>query len=277
MKLLQPVKVAALFTLSHALPTLLSSLTAGLSSLPVHVLDHPSRNQTKPVLNAPSSQGPQRTAQVEDSNNWSGMVLNNPPSKNDIFSNVSAEISIPHLSPNGSANYQAVSIWVGIDGASAHNAILQTGVQAGIINGQAAYNAWYQWYPNPSTAFQGFNVDAGDVLAISVHSLSPSSGVAIVENKSTGKRVSQTIHAPDQKSTLSGQNAEWIVEDFQSGNRPVPLVNFGKVNFSECQAQTGNGQVVGVAGGSPFELMHGSKQLSTVQVDGDQKFVVQHT
>lgn len=276
MKLLQPVKVASLFTLSHALPALLSSLSAQLSSLPAQLLDIPTKNETKPISNTPPGQR-QHTGKVKYSNNWSGMVLSNPPSKNDTFTDVSAEITIPHLTADGPENYQAASIWVGIDGATAPTAILQTGVQVGIIDGKVGYNAWYQWYPSPSTTFPDFKLGAGDTVAVRVYSLSPSSGVAVVENKSTGQRVSQDVHAPDDgKASITGQNAEWILEDFQYGGHAVALVDFSPVDFMKCEAKTEDGEVVGVGSGSPFEMVPDSKTLATVQVNDDQKFVVRH-
>lgn len=42
----------------------------------------------------------------------------------------------------------AASAWVGIDGDTADNSILQTGVDFYAEGGEVGFDAWYEWYPD---------------------------------------------------------------------------------------------------------------------------------
>lgn len=42
----------------------------------------------------------------------------------------------------------AASAWVGIDGDTASNSILQTGVDFYVEGSSVGYDAWYEWYPD---------------------------------------------------------------------------------------------------------------------------------
>lgn len=42
----------------------------------------------------------------------------------------------------------AASAWVGIDGDTAQNSILQTGVDFYVEGSSVSYDAWYEWYPD---------------------------------------------------------------------------------------------------------------------------------
>jgi hypothetical protein len=83
--------------------------------------------------------------QVSYSTNWSGAVLTSPPS-GQTFDGVSASFVVPTPKvPSGSSSsgtYSA-SAWVGIDGDTYQNAILQTGVDFTISGGVVSYDAWY--------------------------------------------------------------------------------------------------------------------------------------
>jgi hypothetical protein len=55
-----------------------------------------------------------------------------------------------------------------------------------------------------------------------------------LNNLSSGESITQSVSAPDSSSRLGGQNAEWIVEDFEEGDGLVPFTNFGSVLFTKC-------------------------------------------
>lgn len=42
----------------------------------------------------------------------------------------------------------AASAWVGIDGDTASNSILQTGVDFYVEGSSIGFDAWYEWYPD---------------------------------------------------------------------------------------------------------------------------------
>lgn len=100
------------------------------------------------------------------SKNWSGAVINSPPS-GQTFKGVSGKFTVPKPSiPSGvaatNAKYSA-SVWVGIDGSTYSTAILQTGVDLTVsTSGKVSYNAWYEWYPDNAYDFD-LTISAGDV------------------------------------------------------------------------------------------------------------------
>jgi hypothetical protein len=77
------------------------------------------------------------------SSNWSGAVLKAPPSGT-IFTSISAEFTVP--TPRRANNKAgSSSAWVGIDGNTYRNAILQTSIDFTItLNSSVSFNAWYE-------------------------------------------------------------------------------------------------------------------------------------
>ncbi|PYI20809.1 hypothetical protein BO86DRAFT_171572 [Aspergillus japonicus CBS 114.51] len=226
----------------------------------------PKSNHREEVASSPD------TSHVTYSSNWAGIVREEPPTSGP-YTAVSATFQVPK--PTAAANSrgtQAGSAWVGIDGDTYSAAILQTGVDFYVQNGKVSGDAWYEWYPDYAYDFD-LTVSPGDTIVAKVQSLSPSQGVAIIENKSTGQKATQTVSAPEATATLAGQNADWIVEDFQAGDEQVALTDFGTVTFTGAQAQ-GGGQTVGVQDGTVIELKQNNQVLTEVDVQSDTKFSV---
>ncbi|KAJ5109586.1 hypothetical protein N7532_002231 [Penicillium argentinense] len=214
------------------------------------------------------------SANVQYSKNWAGVVREMPPASG-TYSAVSATFTVPDpTATDNSGDTQAASAWVGIDGDTYTKAILQTGIDAYITGGEKSYGAWFEWYPNPAEDFQ-IDLSAGDVIVAKVESSSPSKGVAIIENKSSGKSVTKTLSAPSNSATLGGQNAEWIVEDFNSGAQIVPLANFGEISFTGAQAEADDSQY-GVNDGTILDIQQGGKVLAHVEIESDTEFTVSY-
>ncbi|CAI7578536.1 unnamed protein product [Penicillium discolor] len=200
-------------------------------------------------------------ANVQYSKNWAGVVREKPPASA-TYNAVSATFTVPEpTATDDSGDMQAVSAWVGIDGDTYTKAILQTGIDAYTQNGKRTYDAWYEWYP------------LSDVVVAKVESFSPSKGVAIIENKSNGQSVTKTLSAPSSSATLAGQNAEWIVEDFNAGNTMVPLVNFGKMDFTGALAEAG-GKKYGVNNGAVLDIQQNGDVKAHVEIRSDTEFSV---
>ena len=205
--------------------------------------------------------------QVDYSSNWAGAVLTSPPSGT-TFNEVSASFVVPEPNPpNGaSSGSYAASAWVGIDGDTYGNAILQSGCDfTADTSGGKSYDCWYEWFPNALTDFSGFTPSAGDTIAVSVVGNSASEGTATLTNQRTGQVVSQVFDAPSSTANLAGQNAEWIVEDFSSGGGLVPFANFGSVTFTACQA-IASGQTLGTDGADILEITQNGNVVTTVTV-----------
>jgi hypothetical protein len=203
------------------------------------------------------------TAHEEYSSNWAGAVLIGSG-----YSAVTGQFTVPTPKvPSGSSSsgtYSA-SAWVGIDGDTWGNAILQTGVDFTITNGKVSYDAWYEWYPDYAYDFTSIPISAGDVIKVTVTAASKSSGTAVIENVTTGKTVSHTFSSGSTQGSLGEVNAEWIVEDFESGGSLVEFANFGTVTFTGAQA-TDNGSKVGPSGATLIDIQQNSKVLTSSSV-----------
>lgn len=213
------------------------------------------------------------SANVQYSKNWAGVVHENPPASG-TYKAVSATFTVPDPTPtDNSGKLQAASAWVGIDGDTYTKAILQAGVDFWVQNGTKHFDAWYEWYPKNAVNFN-LQVSAGDVIVAKVVAFSPSKGVAMIENQSSGRTATKSLSAPSTSATLGGQNVEWIVEDFNSGNTMVPLVNFGQVKFSGAQAQTSNGGGVGLNNAGILDIQQNGKLLANVNILSDTEMTV---
>ncbi|OGM44262.1 peptidase A4 family protein [Aspergillus bombycis] len=246
----------------------------GQHSRPTHappIAGSPNPPVTRPS-SATDSEARVAGASVQYSNNWAGVVREQAPPEGP-YTAVTATFTIPTSTDVANQNgVQAGSVWVGIDGDTYAGAILQAGVDFYSDPNQENH-AWFEWYPAYATNFPGIDVNEGDTIVSTVRATSPSEGIAIIENKSTGQTVSQAVTAPAPTATLAGQNAEWIVEDFQSGDSMVVMANFGEVKFSGAQAQAGKA-TYGLDGGEIIELKQNNKVLTQTEVTGNNDMTV---
>ena len=189
------------------------------------------------------------TSYPQYSGNWAGAVQIGTG-----FTHVEGTITVPQVSGDSSS---AASAWVGIDGDTCSTAILQTGVS---FNGDGTFDAWYEWIPDYSHSFTDFNIGVGDQIKMSVTASSKKGGVASLENLSTGQKVSHTFKSTP--STLCETNAEWIVEDFESGGQLVPFANFGSLTFTDAYAKGANGKVT-PAGATIIDIRDQSGNILT--------------
>ena len=202
---------------------------------------------------------------VQYSQNWSGAVITSPPS-GQTFDGVTASFVVPTPQvPSGSSSSgtYAASAWVGIDGDTYQNSILQTGVDFTITNGKVSYDAWYEWYPDYAYDFS-ITISAGNTIVATVASTTSTSGTASIENVSTGKTVTKSLTS---SAALGGQNAEWIVEDFEQNGALVKLCNFGTVTFTGCTAKTASSSE-NAAGATILDIEQSGKVLTSVSISG---------
>jgi hypothetical protein len=161
-------------------------------------------------------------------------------------------------------------VWVGIDGDTYTNAILQAGVDLNVAaDGSVSFDAWYEWYPDYSYTFD-LEVSAGDEISMTVVASTSTSGTALVENLTTGEQASIDLTST---YALGGQNAEWIVEDFEENNQLVSFADFGTVEFTNCVATTTE-ETVGVGGATVIEIGNSGGQLTGVNIVNNQEVVV---
>ncbi|KAH9834761.1 peptidase A4 family-domain-containing protein [Rhodofomes roseus] len=202
-------------------------------------------------------------SQVSYSSNWAGAVWEK---SSGTFKSVTGTFTVPKPSaPSGGSGSYSASAWVGIDGDTCGNAILQTGVDFTIDGGSVSYDAWYEWYPDYAYDFSGISFSAGDTVKLTVTASSTTAGKAVIENVSTGKTVSKSITS---SSALCEENAEWIVEDYEEGSSLVPFANFGTVTFSGASASTGSGST-GPSGATIIDIQQNGKTLTSVSTSSN--------
>ncbi|GJE98819.1 peptidase A4 family-domain-containing protein [Phanerochaete sordida] len=197
------------------------------------------------------------SSHVEYSSNWAGAVYNSAAG---TYKSVTASFVVPTPKSSGSGGSQAASAWVGIDGDSCGNAILQTGVDFNVDGGSVSFDAWYEWYPDYAYDFSGISFEAGDSVTLTVTASSTTKGTAVITNNSNGQSVSKSISS---SSALCEQDAEWIVEDFEEGNSLVPFANFGTVSFTGASAKTASGSV-GPGSANIIDIQQNGKTLTSV-------------
>jgi len=189
--------------------------------------------------------------------NWAGAAWAAPPSGTK-FTAVSGTFNVPTVS---GASGAAGAAWVGIDGYNT-DSILQTGIQWEVSGGSVVYSAWHEWYPADSINFPSLPMSAGDEIAVSVVATSSTKGTATVKNTSTGKSVTASISG----EALAGQNAEWIVEDFEEGSSLVPFAKFSTVTFTSSTATTNSG-TTGITGADTVDIEQSSKILTKTTIE----------
>lgn len=195
---------------------------------------------------------------VDYSSNWAGAVLIGTG-----YTSVTATFTVPTpKEPSGgsSSTQYCASAWVGLDGDTCDNAILQTGVDFCVQGSSVSYDAWYEWYPDYAYDFSGISFSAGDSVTITVTASSLTGGTAVITNNSKDKTVSHTFSG---QPSLCEYNAEWIVEDFEEGSSLVPFANFGTVTFSGASA-THSGSSVGPSGADIIDIEQNNKVLTSV-------------
>lgn len=199
---------------------------------------------------------------VQYSSNWAGAVL-----VGSGYTAVTGEFTIPTPSaPSGgsSGTQYCASAWVGLDGDTCQTAILQTGIDFCVQGGSVSYDAWYEWYPNYAYDFSGISLSAGDKIKVTVDASSLTSGTATIENLTTGQTVSHSFSG-ETAGSLCETNAEWIVEDFESGGSLVPFADFGTVDFTSAYA-TDSGSQVGPSGAQLIDIEQNSQVLTSVSI-----------
>ncbi|KAI9742186.1 MAG: hypothetical protein M1818_004086 [Claussenomyces sp. TS43310] len=247
------MKYAAILAALAGIATALPSFTEGTVSQRASRRDAMKpRHRTAPNRNITY---PSDSSDVSESSNWSGAVQIGTG-----FNKVVGTIIAPKATGGSS---KAASAWVGIDGDTCQTAILQTGIS---FYGDGSYDAWYEWIPNGSVSFDNFDISEGDSIYMEVDASSKTSGKAILENMTTGQKVTHTFSSPP--SSLCETNAEWIVEDFEEDGSLVPLANFGSITFTGASASGSSGTVT-PAGATIIYMEQNNKVLSKCATSGN--------
>ncbi len=126
------------------------------------------------------------------------------------------------------------SFWIGIDGYNS-NTVEQIGTDADCIGGSPKYWAWYEMYPKFPVSL-GLKISSGDLLTAEVASSSGHAYRLSITDTTSGESFTTTQTSESAMRT----SAEWVVEISYNGHDPLPLTNFGRVQFSGSYT-TGSG------------------------------------
>lgn len=107
-----------------------------------------------------------------------------------------------------------------------------------------------------------------------VNATTTTSGSATIENLTTGKTVTKSLTST---SALGGENAEWIVEDFEENDALIAFADFGNVTFTDCVAST-SASSEGVSSATVMDIESTSNEVLTdVSLISDSSFEVAYT
>jgi len=177
---------------------------------------------------------------VAVSSNWSGYVAGSGP-----FAAVSGTFSVTSLN-SGDPATDAMSEWVGIDGAGAGDTSL---IQAGIEEfpdpgdpSQSSVVPWWEILPADPYAvdISTVSVSVGDQVTVTIDQLSGTEWSITLTDDTNG----QTF-TTDQTYTGPGSSAEWIVEaPTNSSGSIIPLAPYAPVvDFSDLRITPVNSTV----------------------------------
>ena len=193
--------------------------------------------------------------------NWSGYVVGGSQSNsNQQFSSVSGSWTEP--STNCSAGQGDAAYWVGLGGAGQSSQHLeQVGTESDCSGtGAASHYSWWEIVPAAPVRFD-VAISPGDHISAKV-TVSGSNVTMSLTDETTGQSATKT----SQMSDPDLSSAEWIAEapsqcDGSGNCTPVPLADFGTVNFTNASA-TSNGHSGTISNSSwanePVQLNGGS-------------------
>jgi hypothetical protein len=157
------------------------------------------------------------------STNWSGYVLTGGSG---AFNSVSSSWTEPAASCSSGTQYAA--FWVGLDGYNS-DSVEQTGSDSDCSGGTPDYYGWYEMYPADPVYFTN-PVSPGDSMSASV-AVSGTSYTLTLTDSTQG-----WTQTENETGSFDNSSAEVITEAPSSAQGPLPLADFGTVNYSGASA-----------------------------------------
>jgi hypothetical protein len=165
----------------------------------------------------------------EESTNWSGYAASGGDGS---FNSVSASWTQPTATCDDNGDEYA-AFWVGLDGFNS-DSVEQTGTDSDCDAGTPDYYGWYEMYPADPVYFTN-TVEPGDSMYASVTFTGTDTYTLTLIDYTQNWTQTET----EYESGLANSSAEVITEAPSSYYGPLPLADFGTVNFSGSSA---NGQ-----------------------------------
>jgi hypothetical protein len=165
------------------------------------------------------------------STNWSGYVVTG---SGKAFNSVSSSWTEPTATCNDSGTEYA-AFWVGLDGYNS-DSVEQTGTDSDCNGGSPDYYGWYEMYPANPVSFTN-PVARGDSMSASV-TVSGDNYTLTLTDRTQGWTQTEN----ETGSGLANSSAEVITEAPSASPGPLPLADFGTVDYS---GSTVNGTSMG--------------------------------
>lgn len=161
---------------------------------------------------------------VQYSSNWAGAIYESQPEEGPFYA-VAGTFTVPEPKTVGEAGGDGVTVgsaWVGIDGDTYGEAILQAGVDFYIQpNGSTFYDAWYEWFPDYAYYFE-MDVIAGDAISIYVETYSPVKATCTSRTNPPAKQQARSSKRPPRRpfwpartqggsSRISSLAGSWLI------------------------------------------------------------------
>ena len=193
-----------------------------------------------------------------ESENWSGYAVSGSDGE---FNSVSSSWTEPTATCNDNGDEYA-AFWVGLDGYNS-SSVEQTGTDSDCDGGTPDYYGWYEMYPADPVYFTN-PVEPGDSMSASVVFDSSSSTYTLTLTDNTQ---GWTQTEQEQESGLANSSAEVITEAPSSESGPLPLADFGTVDYS---GSTANGSSMGSQNPTQIIMVgaSGDQLDSTSSMDG---------
>ena len=199
------------------------------------------------ALGAAASASAATDVQQAQSGNWSGYVAG-ATGESTTFKSVSGNWVVPAAKCTSASEPTYSAFWVGLGGADSTDALEQAGTEANCTSsGAASYYAWYELVPKAPVRID-LPVSAGDHISTTVDVDGTSVSISL-KDESTGQSFSKTLTMSDPDTS----SAEWIAEapsqcdgsttaTATADCTPLPLTDFGSVQFSSASATDSSGQ-----------------------------------
>jgi len=188
---------------------------------------------------APPASAATTDVQQAASANWAGYVVGgSSDGASPQFSNVSGSWVQPSVKCTAGQSYSA--FWVGLGCSGEQSGSLeQVGTEADCTSTGAAEDfVWYELVPAAPVRLD-LAIHPGDHVSAKV-TVNGTQVVVALSDQTTGGSVTKTLPMSDPDTS----SAEWIAEapstcDQESNCQPLPLTDFGDVNFSAASATAG--------------------------------------
>lgn len=175
-----------------------------------------------------------KVLEESQSSNWSGYAALTDLAKPKVGSVtfVAGKWNVPKLKETKETAFS--SIWVGIDGYGSPS-VQQIGTEHDWQDGKQQDYAWFEMYPKGSYQIVGFPVQPDDLIGAEVKYQGNDTYKLTLFNHT--QKVYTVV--PSKYTKVKGTkrlSAEWVVEAPSDGTNILPLADFEKVGFTDCQA-----------------------------------------